>query len=73
MAPVTRRVPRKITPVPDATAPDAPVPDVPAPEVPAPLDEPVAAGEVAVPALLGGVLPIIALVALDRIFNRRYW
>jgi asparagine N-glycosylation enzyme membrane subunit Stt3 len=23
--------------------------------------------------LLGGVLPIIALVALDRIFNRRYW
>ncbi len=23
--------------------------------------------------LLGGVLPIVALVALDRIFNRRYW
>ena len=22
---------------------------------------------------LGGVLPIVALVALDRIFNRRYW
>jgi len=23
--------------------------------------------------LLGGILPIVALVALDRIFNRRYW
>ena len=23
--------------------------------------------------LLGGVLPILALVALDRIFNRRFW
>jgi hypothetical protein len=22
---------------------------------------------------LGGILPIVALVALDRIFNRRYW
>ena len=23
--------------------------------------------------LLGGLLPIMALVALDRLFNRRYW
>jgi hypothetical protein len=23
--------------------------------------------------LLGGFLPIIALIAIDRIFNRRYW